>query len=149
MDIISFLKSKFDFLIKDYFYSFYEEEDKNIFKSIKYINKENKLLVSIVYDIRENYIDTSIWQLKDGKPNIVDRGSYVYLKDLIQLNNDTVELIQLPEINKKQTIEGFQPVIDQNIDLFKKHASDILRGQRWVRVPWSESHNQKYPTIIK
>jgi hypothetical protein len=143
MDYLKILKDYFSFLETDFAYILEKEDNENLYKAISFINKKAKRSVSVVYDIRNSLIDISIWQLKDNKRDIEDRSSYIYLSNLLEINNDKTQLPKL-SYSSDLTINDIDGIIVPFVELLKKYAIKIIKGEDWEVVSWLDSFNKKY-----
>lgn len=143
MDYLKLLKNYFSFLEANFSYTLEKEINENVCIAIFFINKRINRSISVVYDIRNSHIDKSIWQLKNNERDFEDRSSYIYLSNLLEINKDKTQLPKLP-YNISLTDKELEDIFVPYVELLKKYALKIIKGEHWEVVPWLDSFNREF-----
>lgn len=125
--ISELFKKQYNFIEKDKWFVLKKETDKYFYSGVDYIRDKDELVVSIGYDLRENYLSESIWIMRDKRNwEWMNDEKATRLEFFLHKNNQMSEFPQLPSLEdiNRQSLEK---VIKKRSVLFKENFDSLIR----------------------
>lgn len=125
--ISELLKKQYAFIEKEKGFTLKTESDEYFYSGVDYVRDEDELVISIGYDLRENYLSERMWVMlpnKNWKHQNDNNGTG--LEFFLHKYNRTSEFPQLPPL-KELNRQSLEKVIKERSRLFKENFDSLIK----------------------